>query len=427
MGWLKGLLAPPETTRIDMPWSPVPRWEDGKPQIQPANYYGYSKEGYGGNEVVFACVEMLATSAAEPDMRIKYGERYSKNHAVLRLLANPNPFQDRFSFWATVIMHRSIAGNAFAVKIRTNLGRVAELWLLRPDRVRIVPDADTFIRRYEYEVDGGVLPIAPQDMIHWRTRNPLDDYYGMPPLAVAAARIDVDNFMRDTMKTYMENRGLPAALLTVKQNLGETQIKYLQDRYAKLTGKLMVLHGSDGAQFSALNQSLGDAGLVIPDLNQISETRIAMVLGVDPGMIGTVIGASNSSYNNRDSMRESFWNERLKPLYQELTGPLNHRSRNPRVKSGGLIDDFPGVDEIQFDLSSVGALQAELDKAHERVRQNWAAGLISFDEARVALGLRPLTEGTVLLPSNMMATDVVDVINPPDPEPVALPQGVPNA
>lgn len=417
MGWLKGLLAPPDKTRIDAPWSPVPRWEDGKPQIQPANYYGYSKEGYGGNELVYACVELLSTSAAEPEMRVKYGERYSKNHAVLRLLERPNPLMDRFAFWATVIMHRSIAGNAFAVKVRSNLGRVIELWLLRPDRVRVVPDALRGVARYEYIIDGGVLPIAREDMIHWKTRNPLDDYYGMPPLAVAAARIDVDNFMRDTTKTYMENRGLPAALLTVKQNLGETQIKYLQDRYSKLTGKLMVLHGSDGAQFSTLNQSLGDAGLVIPEMNQIAESRIAMVFGVPLSLVGTLAGAGNASYGNKASERESFWNETLKPLYRELVGPLNI----------ALVDDFPGVDEIQFDLSTVGALQADLDKAHARVRQNWAAGLISFDEARVALGLRPLTEGTVLLPSNMMATDVVDVINPPDPEPIALPQGAPNA
>lgn len=413
MGWLKTALAP-RRERIDIPWSPVPRWEDGKPQIQPANYHGYAKEGYSGNELVYACVEMLATSAAEPEMRIKYGERYSKEHAILRLLSRPNPRMDRFTFWATIIMHRAIAGNAFAVKLRTPIGKVAELWLLRPDRVRVVPDKTKGIRRYEYEVDGGVLPIAVEDMIHWKTRNPLDDYYGLPPLAVAAARIDVDNFMRDTTKTYMENRGLPAALLTVKQNLNDTQIEYLQNRYAKLTGKLMVLHGSDGAAFSTLNQSLGNQGLVIPDLNQISESRIAMVFGVPLSLIGTLAGAGNSSYGNKASERESFWNEKLKPLYQELTGPLNL----------SLVDDFPGVDEVQFDLSTVGALQADLDRQQERVRKNWEAGLITFDEARIAIGLRPIADGSVLVPSNMVVTPVEDVVHPP--EPMQLPQGTPN-
>ena len=44
----------------------VQTWEHGTPQHQKESYYRYALEGYSGNEVMFACVEELASSAAEP-------------------------------------------------------------------------------------------------------------------------------------------------------------------------------------------------------------------------------------------------------------------------------------------------------------------------------------------------------------------------
>ena len=44
----------------------VPVGQAGQPQSTDTSYERFAREGYTQNELVFACIEELATSAAEP-------------------------------------------------------------------------------------------------------------------------------------------------------------------------------------------------------------------------------------------------------------------------------------------------------------------------------------------------------------------------
>ena len=85
--------------------------------------------------------------------------------------------------------------------------------------------------------------------------------------------------------------------------------------------------------------------------------------------------------------------------------------------------DFGGIDEVLFDLSDIRALQEDVDKVHERIRKNVAAGLQSWEEGRDGIGLDPNPkEGTFLIPANIVPTQREDLEEPPEPpEPVAPP------
>src|SRR5260221_10046512 len=102
----------------------IAQWQSGKAQLPDSNYDTFAREGYSKNEIVFACIEELATSAAEPRMHFRSGKTWSLDGPVLDLLKRPNPFMDGFQFWATIIMDRCIAGNAYALKIRSRSGKV---------------------------------------------------------------------------------------------------------------------------------------------------------------------------------------------------------------------------------------------------------------------------------------------------------------
>ena len=70
-----------------------------------------------------------------------------EDHELLDLLNNPNPFMSRFDMIATMIMHRTIAGHAYLHKERSGSGRPVELWILRPDRMQVIPPAPEFVAR----------------------------------------------------------------------------------------------------------------------------------------------------------------------------------------------------------------------------------------------------------------------------------------
>lgn len=399
MGLLKNAFAI-QPTRDIVPI--VQTWMSGRAALPDNNYRTFATEGYSRNELVYACIEELSTSAAEPRMMIKVaGEWRIEGHPLLDLLDRPNEFMTRYQFFATVIMHRSIAGNAYALIERLNSGRPYGLWLLRPDRVKVVPDRQRYISHYEYDIgERDPIRIPPEDIIHFKARHPLDDYYGMPPLMAASARVDIDNYMRDFVKTFFQSAGVPAGLLNVKSKLSadaKTEIKgRWRNEYGGPSGwhELLILDQTE-ASFTPMTQTLGPSGLVVPNLDEINEARIAMCFGVPLTIIGARLGVNSSSYANKRSDRESFWEEELAPLYKDLSGALDLR----------LTPAFRDVQEIAFDLSDVRALQEDQDKYHARLRADVMAGLMSIEEFRQATGMPlQLEGGTFLVPANLIPT-----------------------
>lgn len=405
-------------------WSGVSSYISGRAGFPDGKYTTYATEGYSRNALVFACIEELSTSAAEPVMQAMQANKWyhaidgstSQAGRLLSVLDRPNPFMDSFEFWATVILHRSIAGNAYGLKVRSQSGRVVEIWLLRPDRVSIVPSAQNFIERYEYNIgDREPIRLPVEDVIHWKTRNPLNDFFGMPPLAAIAGNVDLDNYSRDFVKTYFEKAGVPSAILTTKQRMNPDLRKEIGERFSREHGGrdgwmgLLVIDGAESS-YTPMTQSLGAQGLVLPELNEISESRISMAFGVPMSLIGTLAGAGNSSYGNKKSERESFWNETLKPLYRELVGPLN------RV----LVPDFPGVQQVTFDLSTVGALLPDQDALWARVGKALTEGLVGHKESRRLIGLpEDAPDDVFYIPTNLAQTPAAEVGEAP--EPAALP------
>lgn len=392
----------------------IPTWQDHTPQYQRESYFRFAREGYSSNEIVFACIEELATSAAEPHMKaLNQDGEDIEQHPILDLLDRPNPFLDRFQFWATVIMHLSISGNAYIEKVRSAAGQVVELWLLRPDRMFVIPDATRFIGGYEYRIAEQTKQLSADDVIHIRTRNPLDDYYGLPPLAVAAGRVDSDNAMRAYTAAYFRNAGVPAGMLTISKQVGASERQIIKDRFRNETGgaagwhSLMVLDNTE-ATYTPMGMPLGERGLVLPELDEISETRIAMAFGVPQELIGARLSMRGQRSAAREA-RAGFWDETLTPLYQMLSEPLNT----------ALVPEFNGVDRVEFDLSTVKALQEDEDAKSTRVLAQLAGGVISIQEARADLGREPdFEDGAILMvPDNISPLPKEQLTAPPPPAP----------
>lgn len=404
----------------------IPTWEQGNPMAQPSSYYRNAREGYMLDEIVFDCVEFRATSAGEPPICAyrRGSDEKLDQHPAVALLNNPNPFMGRSRFWSTLAMYQDIGGNAYVEKVRSGAGKVVELWPLRPDRIRVIPDRQKFIGGYLYEI-GDVRPhvFAPEDIIHFKTRHPLDDFYGLPPIAVIAGRIDLDVWVRHFTEAFFRNAGVPAGLLNIIRQVNTAERENIRRNFREMYGgpdgwhRLMVLDGGQ-AEYTAMGLPLGADGLAMGDLNDINETRIMGVFGVLPSLIPSMAGSKsgNLAGGNRESDRKLFWESTMIPLFKDLDSTLTM----------GLADDFPDLDRLEHDLSKVKALQEDEDKKNDRYIKRWQAGLITFKEARTSLGEseKPDEPGMLVRPVNMVETWSEDMLTEPEPEPVpALPGG----
>ena len=421
-----------------------------------ASYQSIVRSGYQGNDIVHKALDLRADSASEPPIigrryknvnqrrqaktaraqlamsgmplwaqkeilnRQRIEEEVGEEHPLVRLLNNPNPLNSRFQFYSTIIMDRDLAGNAYIYKARGFLGNTMELWRLRPDRVKVLTDSKGHLTGYSYTVDRETVTFPKEDVIHWKTKNPLDDHYGAPPLMAAFGRISIDNYMTEFVGRFFDQGTHPGGILTTKNKLSQEskdQIqKYIESRYSGRQGwfKTMLLTENE-ATYQQMQMALGAQGLAMPELSDRTEARVAMSLGIPPSILNMFVGLEKSSYANQRQDWQILWDVTFAPMYSDLDDQLNL----------DLTLEFGGVDEVLFDLAQVKALQEDVDKLHERARKNVAAGMWPVEYGALITGIDLSTaEGTLLIPSN---TTPVPIGQLGDPLPAPVPQLPPPA
>ena len=422
---IKALALRPPTTQAVA--ATVPVGMNGVPANPPYSFERNAREGYMRDELVYACVEMLATSAAEPRLVAYRGDEKIDDHPLIDLWNTPNPFMDRYGLAASLIMFREIGGNAYIEKVRNGAGQVLELWVMRSDRVKVIPSDRTFVGGYQYQVGAYTYDMAPTDVIHFKTRHPLDDFYGLPTLAPLAGRVDLDNWMRDFTRSFFLNAGVPAGLLNIKRSLDAQEKELLRARFRQEYGgpagwhQLMLIDG-DEASYTAMGLPLGARGLAAPELDEINEARICMAFGVPPSLVGARVGMQGSGLagGNREQDQENLWQQTLVPLYREMGATV---SRGFGLGRRDASNEYPDIDRVEFDMSDVKALAEDVDKLSTRVLDQFAKGAITRREARVALGYPPEPDDTdvYFVPVNVTPTPSDSEIPDPTDRPEPLP------
>jgi len=105
------------------------------------------------------------------------------------------------------------------------------------------------------------------------------------------------------------------------------------------------------------------------------------------------------------------WDITMAPLLSDLDDVLNLF----------YVPEFGGIDEVYFDLDDIKALQEDVDLIQERERKNFAAGGISFEEFRDAIGRDPgVSVGIFFVPTGMKPTQFEQLGEEPEPAPVPL-------
>lgn len=376
----------------------VETWKAARPLPHPYDYAKFADEGYRRSAMIYACVREIATSAAEAQVRVGTRSRegtlepVAETHPLLRLLEQPNPEQSSFEFFEVLVTQLEVCGNAYVHKVRNRLGSaVVELWLLRPDRIKIKVSADGMVERYDYTVGTKPVPLPAEDVIHVQLPDVLEDFYGLSPVAVAARYADLDDNGVDFLRAFFENHGMPAGILKLKGTTEKKERERIQELWRERYGGQAGWHTLAVLDADADYTAVGATPEKLR-LNAVwgqTETRICMVFGVPPILVGSQTGLETATYANYESARRSLWGETLCPLYRRTGDALGR----------GLRDDFgspkgaPLV--VYFDFGAVAVLQEGVDAVHARALNAWKGGLITRNEGRKAIGHDEVTGGDV--------------------------------
>jgi len=318
---------------------------------------------------------MIAEAAASVPWLLYEGAGERDTHPLLSLLSRPNEAMAGRELFERLHGFLQVAGNAYLEKVELD-GRVRELHVLRPDRMKAVPGPNGWPEAYEYSVNGASLRIAAASILHLRLFHPLNDHYGLSPLEAASRAIDTHNAANAWNKAMLDNAARPSGALIYKApdavGLTTEQFQRLKEELetsyqgALNAGRPMVLEG--GLDWKEMGYS--PAAMQFIDAKNMAAREVALAFGVPPMLLGI---PGDNTFSNYAEANRTFWRQAVLPLL----------ARTAEALTNWLAPHFGPNLRLDVDTDRIEALSTEREALWSRVG---AADYLTTDEKRAAVG-----------------------------------------
>ena len=333
----------------------------------------------GVNLIVDDCAEINTVVSRESKIPgIVKGVKASRVDLLLN--KEPNPFQDISSFRRNLFTDYLLDGNIFIYYDGVHL------YHLPASKMTIHASKTTFVDHYSF--DGGSQKFSPNEIIHVKENSFYSIYRGVSRLKPALRTMVLMRRMRDFQDNFFKNGAVPGLVLkspnTLSEKIKERMIQSWQARYSPDAGGRRPL--------------ILDGGIEVDDLSEVNfreldfqaaiaenEKIILKALGVPPILLD-----SGNNANIRPNMR-LYYLETILPIVKKLNV---------------AFEKFFGFC-ITEDITDIPALQPELRDAASYYTSLVNSGIITPNEARVAMNFVEM-DGceTIRVPQNIAGSAV---------------------
>jgi len=401
----------------------IPLWYDGQKLIQPGDYRGmlrsFSSWVYicaSLNAVAFASVPIkLYVAKQSPKQKVlvktkqvskeirKYMEsaRHAsvsglkivrkaveilevEDHPLIDLIERMNPFMNRFDMLEMSNIHLELCGNNYWYIINNKLGIPAEIWTMHPDRVKIVPSREKWIKGYVYTtLDGKNIPFEPEEIIHFKFPHPSNYYYGMSPLEAMSAMVNINTAYDQYEWGLMKHNAVPPMALVAPKDsvISEDEFERIKERWnstyggPRNAGKVAFLEGGMDIKPLAFNNREMNYGKGRDEAMK----QILAAFGVPMSKVTVdAVGRANADAGNYQYMSDT-----IQPRCQRFEDRLN--------ESEGLTSKFDENLFLMFD----NPVPDDEEFALKERESNLGAGLTSINEERGKIGMEPIEGGDI--------------------------------
>lgn len=347
--------------------------------------------GYKASTWVYACItKRMKAVASVPLLVQKFNssselwEEAPEGDPLVDLLARPNPFMSIQDMTENLVAHLDLGGNGLLLKVRVR-NKPAELWLMRPDRVKPVPSQTDYLSRYDYTLDGKTLKIPPTEVVHFRYVDPANEFWGVSPLMAGGKTVDMEVEAVAWNKTSMANRAVPDGMISLKMPLSEKQFDAAN---AFLEGQIMSASNAHrpfvmGYDADFKKFQLSPAEMDFIESRKLTREEICGMFAVPPPLVGVY---DKATLANIETARVIFWLDTITPLLEDLAD----------VWTFALASDFGPEYRIVYDTSQVQAVQTLLKDRIENAKKLFDMGVpFNVINRRLDLGFDEIVGGEV--------------------------------
>ena len=350
-------------------------------------------EYYPRSALVYAAIRARQDAVARVPLKVyrrSHGgngrlEPAGEDHPAQRIVDSPNPFWTSSGLWRATETYLGLWGSAYWGLERDGSGRVREIWPLRPDRMKVVPDPKAYVRGFVYHAGRGrpFVSYVPEDIVWMRYFNPLDEYAGLSPIAPIRLSADMALDALRAGRNSLANDSVPGLFIETPDTPTDEEAREFYERWESR------YRGPDKVRRPALlsnGMKAVNMGFSPREMEHVQSLRwsledVSRAYGVPKPILGDL---EHGTFANFATARRVFWEDTIVPQLTMYQDTLNRR----------LVSSLGDTSlHMEFDLGAVEALrESENDKA--RRRQTYVnAGIMTVDEVRAEMGMGPLRKG----------------------------------
>jgi len=356
-------------------------------------------EAYGRIYSLFGICLRRATAISEVKWRLykvaSNGNRtLIHDHPILRLLDFANEFQTGQEIIELHQLHSDLAGKAFWYLPRGQLGVPTEVWLLPPDKMRIVPSGKDFIKGYTLTIGTEKIPFTKDEIIWFPMPDPLNPYGGVGYAQAAAIELDSEDYAGRWNRNFFYNSARADAVLEYEDKLTEEEFERLREQWGSKYGGLSKAHQvailEGGVKYKQIQVAQKD--MDFPQLRKLSRENLLFTFGMPLSVMGITENVNRANAEAGDYL---FARWIVKPALTRIKNKLNEQLI-PMFRTGVKV-------ELDFDEVVPETVEQRRISAESGVK----AGYLTINDGRQMTGWDPIPMGDqLLLPMNLFPTPV---------------------
>ena len=292
-------------------------------------------------------------------------------HPVQRLLDRVNPWYTRGQLWRATETYLSLWGSAFWALERDDAAGW-QLWPLRPDRVRVLPDREKYVRGFVYMGALGPVAYTAGEMVWIRYFNPLEEHAGLSPMAPLRLSVDMGTDATRFNRNFFKNSAQPDLIFTTEETMTDDEV---DDFYRRWENRY---RGPGNAHRPAIANFIKDIktlGMSHREMEFIQGLRwsledVSRTYGVPMPLLSDF---QRATFSNVNAAERFFWRNTMVPEMVLLEEQLNQKLL-PLLGYADL--------RLEFDLSSVEALREDETARVDRDVKLLDRGVLTINEVR---------------------------------------------
>ena len=347
---------------------------------------------------VFACVRILAETIASLPL-ILYrrlpdgGKERAVDHPLYPLLHDlPNDEMTSYAWRETLMGHVTTWGNCYSQIVFDQGGRVASLWPLRPDQMRVERSAQTGKLVYFYRKSNAApeQPVPAENILHIPGLG-FDGITGYSPIQQARQAVGLGLAAEEFGARFFGNDARPGVVLQHPGKLGAEAHERLRKSWETRHGGLEKSH-----RVAILEEGLTVKEIGIPpedaqflETRKFQVTEIARLYRIPPHLLADL---DRATFSNIEQQSLEFVIHTIRPWTVRWEQSLTHKLLTP---------DERGQYFIEYLID--GLLRGDITARYAAYAQGRQNGWLSANDIRERENMNPVEGGDVyLIPLNMI-------------------------